>query len=139
MDADPTAPKLPARVGATSVQIGVDRITYLDLLAESRGLPSRAAALLAIWTRAALATDSRLALPALPPAAAPITAPVRVATATDGKSAGICQLSGPDWAEYRADVLALAARAGVPLSRIVRAVIDAHLVAHGAAVGVVEP
>jgi hypothetical protein len=52
---------------ATSVQIGRARVAYLDALAADRALPGRPAALLSIWTRSALATDGRLALPALPP------------------------------------------------------------------------
>ena len=82
---------------------------YLDALAEARGLPSRAAALFSIWTRAALVRPnaSRLAMPALPPAAAPITAPMRLTVKANGKSVVICQLSGPDWVEHGADALAL--------------------------------
>jgi len=49
------------------------------------------------------------------------------------------QLGGPEWQDYRADILALVERSGAPLSRIVRAVIDSHMIAHGGAVGVVEP
>ena len=140
-DTDMAAPKARARSGATSVQIGPDRIAYLDALAEARGLPSRAAALFAIWTRAALVRPnaSRLAMPALPPAAAPITAPMRLTAKANGKSVVICQLSGPDWVEHGADALALVERSGAPLSRIVRAVIDSHMLAHGGAVGVCEP
>lgn len=123
---------------ATSVQIGRERVAYLDALAADRALPGRTAALLSIWTRSALVTDGRLALPTLPPAAAPTDAPVRV-RAEAVRPIDIVQLGGPEWADYRPDILALVERSGAPLSRIVRAVIDAHMVAHGGAVGVCEP
>ena len=123
---------------ATSVQIGRARVAYLDALATDRALPGRTAALLSIWTRSALATAGRLALPALPPAAAPTDAPVRV-KAEAVRPIDIVQLGGPEWQDYRPDILALVERSGAPLSRIVRAVIDSHMLAHGAAVGVCEP
>ena len=123
---------------ATSVQIGRARVAYLDALAADRALPGRTSALLSIWTRSALDTAGRLALPALPPAAAPTDAPVKV-RAEAVRPIDIVQLGGPEWQDYRPDILALVERSGAPLSRIVRAVIDAHMVAHGGAVGVCEP
>ena len=138
-DVEPEPPTARRRRDqATSVQIGRERVAYLDALASDRALPGRTAALLSIWTRSALATDGRLALPALPPAAAPTDAPVKV-RAEAVRPIDIVQLGGPEWADYRPDILALVERSGAPLSRIVRAVIDAHMVAHGGAVGVSEP
>lgn len=123
----------------TSVQLGRERVAYLDALAAERAMPGRTAALLSIWTRSALVTEGRLALPPLPPAAAPPTdAPVKV-RAEAVRPIDIVQLGGPEWADYRGDILALVERSGAPLSRIVRAVIDSHMLAHGGAVGVVEP
>ncbi len=79
VEAEPETPTARRRRDqATSVQIGRARVAYLDALATDRALPGRTAALLSIWTRSALATDGRLALPALPPAAAPTDAPVKV-------------------------------------------------------------
>jgi hypothetical protein len=139
VEAEPETPTARRRRDqATSVQIGRARVAYLDALAADRALPGRTAALLSIWTRSALDTAGRLALPALPPAAAPTDAPVRV-KAEAVRPIDIVQLGGPEWQDYRADILALVERSGAPLSRIVRAVIDAHMVAHGGAVGVCEP
>lgn len=115
---------------ATSVAIGPARMVYLDAIAKVAGLPSRTAALLSIWPRAALGPAS-FAAPRLRPVRAPLPVCLR---GIEAEGLGICQLSGPEWAAHHAEVRYLAVALDVSLSQVVKAVIDAHADAHGVGV-----
>lgn len=122
----------------TSVYLEQERIAYLDRWASFTGAASRAESLLSMWPRGEHGTFVR---PYLPPPRAPM--PVRMrefqrddcARDADGNPIKIAQLSGPAWFEgHTADKIDRL-KEGPPrvsLSRLCRAVIDAHFAAHGA-------
>lgn len=117
------APTTP-RSGLTSVQIGRERIAYLDALAVHYGQPSRTGALFAAWCDVSGQGDTlTLARPRPPRAPLPIS--LRPFAHADIPTP-ICQLSGPAWAHYGPQAQALARAAGAPLSQVCRDVIDAH-------------